>query len=117
MSQVVAFRMFGSVGRAALAVAGDAGRMAIFAGRSVERLRHRPFRVLEMVAQLDYVGARSTLVVMLSAVFTGLVLTLQGYHVLVRFGSEDLVGSLVTLSLTRELAPVLTAVMVTARAG
>jgi phospholipid/cholesterol/gamma-HCH transport system permease protein len=117
MSQFVAFRMFGSVGRAAMAVAGDVGRMAIFAGRSVERLRRRPFRVLEMVAQLDYVGARSTLVVMLSAVFTGLVLTLQGYHVLVRFGSEDLVGSLVTLSLTRELAPVLTAVMVTARAG
>jgi phospholipid/cholesterol/gamma-HCH transport system permease protein len=55
--------------------------------------------------------------VLLSAVFTGLVLALQGYSVLVRFGSENLVGSLVALSLTRELAPVLTALMVTARAG
>jgi len=69
------------------------------------------------VAQLDAVGARSTGVVALSAVFTGLVLTIEGYHVLVRFGSENLVGSLVALSLTRELAPVLTALMVTARAG
>lgn len=76
-----------------------------------------PFRPLEVVAQLDLVGARSLGVVLLSAVFTGLVLTLQGYNVLVRFGSENLVGSLVTLSLTRELAPVLTALMVTARAG
>jgi phospholipid/cholesterol/gamma-HCH transport system permease protein len=56
-------------------------------------------------------------VVTLSAVFTGLVLALQGYNVLVRFGSENMVGSLVALSLTRELAPVLTAIMVTARAG
>jgi phospholipid/cholesterol/gamma-HCH transport system permease protein len=63
------------------------------------------------------VGARSAGVVALSAVFTGLVLALQGYNVLVRFGSENLVGSLVALSLTRELAPVLTALMVTARAG
>jgi phospholipid/cholesterol/gamma-HCH transport system permease protein len=54
---------------------------------------------------------------MLSATFTGLVLAIQGYSVLVRFGSENLVGSLVTLSLTRELAPVLAALMVTARAG
>jgi phospholipid/cholesterol/gamma-HCH transport system permease protein len=46
-----------------------------------------------------------------------LVLVLQGYTALARFGSESLVGSLVALSLTRELAPVLTALMVTARAG
>jgi phospholipid/cholesterol/gamma-HCH transport system permease protein len=46
-----------------------------------------------------------------------MVLALQGYNALVRFGSENLVGSLVALSLTRELAPVLAALMVTARAG
>jgi len=56
-------------------------------------------------------------VVVLSAVFTGLVLALQGHNALVRFGSEDMVGALVALSLTRELAPVLAALMVTARAG
>lgn len=46
-----------------------------------------------------------------------MVLALQGHHALVRFGSETMVGSLVALSLTRELAPVLAALMVTARAG
>ena len=66
---------------------------------------------------LRFVGAGSVGVVTLSAIFTGLVLALQGYNALARFGSESLVGSLVALSLTRELAPVLTALMVTARAG
>lgn len=109
--------VLGHLGRGLRRFAGDIGRLTIFAGTSVRRLSHRPFRLVEMIVQLEFVGARSVVVVVLSSVFTGLVLALQGYHVLVRFGSEDLVGSLVTLSLTRELAPVLTAVMVTARAG
>ena len=71
----------------------------------------------EGLLQVEFVGARSVGVVLLSAAFTGLVLTLQGYNVLVRFGSENMVGALVALSLTRELAPVLAAIMVTARAG
>jgi len=112
-----AARLFGPPGRATLRFLGDAGRLATFAGVSIARFRLRPIRLLETVAQIEIVGARSAGVVLLSAVFTGLVLALQGYSVLVRFGSENLVGSLVALSLTRELAPVLTALMVTARAG
>jgi phospholipid/cholesterol/gamma-HCH transport system permease protein len=114
---VAAEQVFGAVGRAALRFLGDAGRFAIFCLATVSHPFRRRFRGLELVAQLDFVGARSLGVVALPAVFTGLVLTLQGYNVLVRFGSENLVGSLVALSLTRELAPVLTALMVTARAG
>lgn len=91
--------------------------MTRFFGTAVARIPRRPLRPLELVAQIEFVGARSTGVVALSAIFTGLVLALQGYNVLVRFGSENLAGSLVTLSLTRELAPVLAALMVTARAG
>jgi phospholipid/cholesterol/gamma-HCH transport system permease protein len=106
----------GRLGRGGLRLVGDTGRLALFAGASVRRLG-RPFRGQQTVAQLEFVGARSTGLVMLSSAFTGLVLALQGYSVLVRFGSENLVGSLVALSLTRELAPVLTALMVTARAG
>ena len=112
-----ALAALGSVGRGAFRFLGDTGRLAMFAGTSLERLRRRPVRFVETVVQFEMIGARSTLVVALSAVFTGLVLTLQGYNVLVRFGSEDLVGALVALSLTRELAPVLAAIMVTARAG
>ena len=114
---VAAARIFGGVGRGTFRFLGEAGRFAIFCLATVVRLFSRRFRALEVVAQIDFVGARSMGVVVLPAVFTGLVLTLQGYNALVRFGSENLVGSLVALSLTRELAPVLTALMVTARAG
>jgi phospholipid/cholesterol/gamma-HCH transport system permease protein len=112
-----AARMSGWMGRGALRFVGDVGRLSIFVGRATARVPRRPFRAIEVVTQIEFVGARSVAVVALSAVFTGLVLALQGYNVLVRFGSENMVGALVALSLTRELAPVLAAIMVTARAG
>lgn len=110
-------RFCGRVGRYALGGIGDTGRLIHFVGQSLARIPSRRPRIIQTVQQIDFVGAHSVAVVALSAVFTGLVLTLQGYNVLVRFGSENMVGSLVALSLTRELAPVLTAIMVTARAG
>ena len=110
-------RLLGSVGRRLFDGIADAGRLTLFLGATVLRLFRPPFRVRAILLEIEFIGARSIGVVALSAVFTGLVLTLQGYSVLVRFGSENLVGSLVALSLTRELAPVLTALMVTARAG
>jgi phospholipid/cholesterol/gamma-HCH transport system permease protein len=113
----VALTLFGGIGRGSLRFLGDAGRMSAFLATTLARVPRRPYRPMQLVAQLEFVGARSLGVVILSAVFTGLVLALQGYNVLVRFGSSNLVGSLVALSLTRELAPVLAALMVTARAG
>ncbi|HEX2658098.1 MAG TPA: ABC transporter permease [Polyangia bacterium] len=110
-------RLCGRVGRRTLRALGDVGRLSIFVGRSLARVPRRRLRIVQTILQVEFVGARSVGVVALSAVFTGLVLALQGYNVLVRFGSENMVGSLVALSLTRELAPVLTAIMVTARAG
>lgn len=110
-------RLLGWLGRGALAFVGQCGRLTLFLGTIVRQLFRAPFRVLEIIGQVEFIGAQSIGVVTLSAVFTGLVLALQGYNVLVRFGSENLVGSLVALSLTRELAPVLTALMVSARAG
>lgn len=116
-TEITAARLLGAVGRSVFRLLGHAGRLAIFMGATVTRPIHRRFGGWELVSQLSFVGAGSIAVVTLSAVFTGLVLVLQGYGALVRFGSENLVGSLVALSLTRELAPVLTALMVTARAG
>ena len=110
-------RLLGGAGRGALRAVATTGRLALFLGAGAARLPRRPLRAAAILMQIDFIGARSVGVVALSAVFTGLVLALQGYTVLVRFGSENLVGSLVALSLTRELAPVLTALMVTARAG
>src|SRR5262245_41728791 len=110
-------RPLGRTGRAFWRFVGGSGRLALFLGVAVARMVRPPLRGRQLVAQIDFVGARSVSVIALSAIFTGLVLALQGYGVLIRFGSENLVGSLVALSLTRELGPVLTGLMVTARAG
>ena len=69
------------------------------------------------IQQLYYIGAKSTAIIMLVSLFTGMVLGIQSYHALVKFGAQGAVGTLVALSLIRELGPVLTAIMITARAG
>lgn len=71
----------------------------------------------KVVQQLYAIGAKSTFLIILIAVFTGMVLGLQGYYVLVKFGSVGFLGAAVSLTLIRELGPVLTAIMVTGRAG
>jgi phospholipid/cholesterol/gamma-HCH transport system permease protein len=115
MSVLMSF--LGALGRRCLTTAAALGRMTLFLGRAVRRVGVPPFRGLELLEQTRFVGNRSMSVVFLTSAFTGMVLALQGYRALVRFGSESLVGSLVALSLVRELAPVLAALMVTARAG
>ncbi len=109
--------LFGAIGRRVLTAAGSLGRMTLFLLEASRRFASRPFRLRELLEQVRFIGNRSLSVVLLTSAFTGMVLALQGYSALVRFGSEAMVGSLVALSLTRELAPVLAALMVTARAG
>jgi phospholipid/cholesterol/gamma-HCH transport system permease protein len=111
------FALAGRLGRRCLQTAGALGRLTLFLATSFRRFATRPFRGLELLEQIRFVGNRSLGIVFLTSAFTGMVLALQGYSALVRFGSENRVGSLVALSLTRELAPVLGALMVTARAG
>lgn len=77
----------------------------------------RPKQLSKTVQQLYYIGARSTAIIILVGFFTGMVLGLQSYHALVKFGAQGALGTLVALSLIRELGPVLTAIMITARAG
>jgi phospholipid/cholesterol/gamma-HCH transport system permease protein len=76
-----------------------------------------PFRVDLLFQQMDKVGVRSGLVVILTGAFTGMVLALQSFHATKRFGAETLVGVTVALAMVRELGPVLTSFMVTGRAG
>ena len=116
-TEITATRVAGAVGRGVFRFLGHAGRLTIFTGATIARVFGGRPPGRELVLQISFVGAGSVGVVTLSAIFTGPVLALQGYYALVRFGSENLVGSLVALSLTRELGPVLTALMVTARAG
>ncbi len=70
-----------------------------------------------IIQQVYYVGARSAGIVMLVGLFTGMVLSLQLYYALITFGSAGVLGSAVALSLVRELGPVMTAIMIIARAG
>ena len=76
-----------------------------------------PFRVRNFFKQMEFIGVNSTLVILLTGIFTGMVLALQGYYGFRKFGGESLLGATVALSMTRELGPVLTALMVTARAS
>jgi len=86
-------------------------------GWSVARWAVRPpLRVENLFAQLDFVGVGSTFLVMLTGVFSGMVFAHQSSRAFMLFNAESLVGPTVALTLTRELAPVFTALMVTMRA-
>lgn len=70
-----------------------------------------------LIQQLYVVGVQSILIILVSGLFIGMVLGLQGYRVLVDFGAEASLGPLVALSLLRELGPVVTALLFAGRAG
>jgi phospholipid/cholesterol/gamma-HCH transport system permease protein len=93
------------------------GKMGVFLGAALVRAASPPYRAANIVKQIHFIGVRSVSVIVLTAAFTGMVLGLQGYNTLRKFGSEGLLGSVVALSLIRELGPVLSALMVTGRAG
>ena len=105
------------IGAATLFLIDEMGRMFIFLLRALAWLFRPPFRIRQMIKQLHFIGFKSTFVVILTATFTGMVLGLQGYYSLRKFGSEAFLGSAVALSIIRELGPVLASLMVTARAG
>jgi len=77
----------------------------------------RPVRLSAIFKQMEFIGVKSLWVVIVTGGFTGMVLALQTYYGFRRFSSEGLVGTTVALSMTRELGPVLTGLMVTGRAG
>jgi phospholipid/cholesterol/gamma-HCH transport system permease protein len=77
----------------------------------------RPVRIEAIFKQMEFIGVKSLWVVIVTGGFTGMVLALQTYYGFRRFNSEGLVGATVALSMTRELGPVLTGLMVTGRAG
>ena len=82
-------------------------------GSSAGMLR-RPRLVTD---QIHFIGNHSLLIIAVSGLFVGFVLGLQGYYTLNRYGSEEALGLLVALSLTRELGPVVTALLFAGRAG
>ncbi|MHB8111022.1 MAG: MlaE family ABC transporter permease [Syntrophorhabdaceae bacterium] len=98
----------------ALFLLGDIGS---FFAQSLYLGLKRPFKFNYIFNQMEFIGVNSLLVVVLTGLFTGMVLALQSSYGLRKFGAEGTVGALVALSMTRELGPVLTSLMVTGRAG
>ncbi|MBI1817694.1 MAG: ABC transporter permease [Deltaproteobacteria bacterium] len=93
------------------------GKLTIFTGQIVRALVTPPVRVRVFVAELFNLGVLSLVIICVCGLAVGMVLGLQGYNTLVRFGAENSLGAVVGLSLIRELGPVLTALLTTGRAG
>jgi phospholipid/cholesterol/gamma-HCH transport system permease protein len=104
------------LGRKAFTLINEMGAMVIFFLKAF-LLIFRSKQPSMIIQHVYYIGARSATIVTLVGLFTGMVLGLQLFHTLEKFGSEGVLGSTVALSLIRELGPVLTAIMITARAG
>jgi phospholipid/cholesterol/gamma-HCH transport system permease protein len=109
-------RPFAALGRKAIGWVDNLGAATIFLAKAVLMI-FRPKQIPGIIQQVYYIGAKSITIIMLVGFFTGMVLGLQSYHALVKFGAQGALGTLVALSLIRELGPVLTAIMITARAG
>ena len=106
-----------ALGAATLRLLGEMGAMFLFLADGLRLIFASPKQIPKILNQVFVIGSKSLFVILLIGVFTGMVLGLQGYYTLVKFGSEGLLGAAVALSLIRELGPVLTAIMVTGRAG
>ncbi len=87
----------------------------LLAARSVTNVFRRPRYIADAIQQADLIGVGSLPIVVLTGMFTGMVLALQSANTLNRFGSLPLIGQLVSLSMIRELGPVLTSLMVAGR--
>jgi phospholipid/cholesterol/gamma-HCH transport system permease protein len=111
------FTLAEKLGREFLYLLESVGRAGMFFGTTFTNILRPPYNLYPAVRQVYFIGARSLIVILVTGLFTGMVLGLQGYHNLKKFGSEELLGSAVALSLIQELGPVLTALMVIGRAG
>jgi|WetSurMetagenome_2_1015567.scaffolds.fasta_scaffold00429_26 phospholipid/cholesterol/gamma-HCH transport system permease protein len=108
--------LFHPLGKWTIKVVDSLGSAVIFFSRAFLKIFRRK-QIREIIRQVYFIGAKSSSIVMLVGLFTGMVLGLQLFYTLTKFGSEGVLGSVVALTLIRELGPVLTAMMITARAG
>lgn len=89
----------------------------VLAGKSLRFIVARPFYAQDIVQQMDEIGVRSLGIVLLTGLFTGMVLALQSSVQLKTFGASMYIGNLVAASMIRELGPVLAGLMVAGRVG
>ncbi|MFC1895216.1 MlaE family ABC transporter permease [Thermodesulfobacteriota bacterium] len=104
-------------GKGILAGVEEFGKVMLLLISATTWMFRPPFRLRSVFKHMEFVGVQSFNVVVITGLSTGMVLALQTYYGFRIFAAESLVGSILTLAITRELGPVLTALMVTGRAG
>ncbi|EIJ42483.1 conserved hypothetical integral membrane protein [Beggiatoa alba B18LD] len=106
-----------AIGHQTLAIFERLGRSVIFMLNLLSGVPSLFMRPRLVIAQLYSVGVLSLSLILVSGLFVGMVLGLQGYNILVNFNATEMLGVMVSLSLLRELGPVLTAILFAGRAG
>lgn len=107
----------GFIGNRFISFVLESGTIMILFCHIIVGIFKRPSYGREILKQMEEIGIRSFPVVIITAAFTGMVLALQSFTGFKRFGAETMVGTVVALSMTRELGPVLTGLMVSGRVG
>ncbi len=93
------------------------GKLVMLTGKTLLWMARPPYRIGQLLAAMEFIGVESTFIVSLTGVFSGMVLALQTTNSLRQFSAQGIVGSVVAISMTREISPVFASLMVTARAG
>lgn len=110
-------RMIAGLGRIVISVGEDAGQTAILLMKAIASLRRPPYHIHLWFVQMAEVGNRSLPVVLVTALFSGMVFALQSWQGFARFGATEMIGTVVAVAITREMVPVLASLMVAGRAG
>jgi len=110
-------RVLSFFGRPLVSFVEVAGQMALLFCSTIKLMFKKPFRTKLLLKQIEFIGANSLSVIILTGSFTGMVFAFQSYIGFHKFGADQLVGTVVALAMARELGPVLSAIMVAARAG
>jgi phospholipid/cholesterol/gamma-HCH transport system permease protein len=95
----------------------EIGQLVSLTTRTLVWMVRPPYRLSQLFSAMEFIGVQSVFIVSLTGIFSGMVLALQTVTSLRQFSAEGAVGYVVAASLTREIAPVFAALMVTARAG
>jgi phospholipid/cholesterol/gamma-HCH transport system permease protein len=106
-----------SKGRSGIDFVSTVGRSGIFLFRAIFGLGITLKSLRLLIRQIYSVGVLSLVIIVVSGLFIGMVLGLQGYSILIDYGSEQAIGQMVALTLVRELGPVVTALLFAGRAG
>jgi phospholipid/cholesterol/gamma-HCH transport system permease protein len=93
------------------------GRITLLSLDAAQWAVRPPYRVTNILRQMDFVGIKSLAIIIITGAFTGMVLALHGYLTFRHFNAESLVGATVAVGMAREMGPVIAAIMVVGRVG